>query len=146
MIAYPKSHTICYEIKSGGTIGEQIHWFFFSRMSTGAITYPIKFAEALSLYSQNKSFIAMSRRKQQEFLAPFKVMDKAEEELRNLDIVNTSDQMTNRLKIVRRNAALQKDFFSMFEYTVWAVNQALELDYYKIKRNKSKNRQLIFIN
>lgn len=146
LIAYPKSRTICYEIKSGGTVGEQIHWFFFSRMSTGAITFPIKLADALNLYSQNKTFMSMSMKKQQEFLMPFKVMDKAEEELKNLDIVNTSDQMNNRLKIVRRNQAIQKDFFSMFEYTVWAVNQAVELDYYKTKRSKQNNRQLIFIN
>ena len=41
-----------------------------------------------------------------------------EAELKNLDIVNTSDQMSNSLKIVRRNAAIQKDFFSMAEYLV----------------------------
>lgn len=118
LIKYSKERTICYEIKSGGLIGEQIHWFFFSRMSTGAITFPIKLTEALSLYSKNKTFIAMSINKQQEYLKPFKVMDKAEEELKNLDIVNTSDNLSNRLKIVRRNSNIQKDFFSMMEYLV----------------------------
>lgn len=118
LIRYPKDKTICYEIKSGGKVGEQIHWFFFSRMSTGAITYPLKLTEALTLYTKNKSFVNMSTSRQQAFLMPFKVMDKMEEELKNLDIVNTSDQLSNSLKIIRRNQAIQKDFFSMAEYLV----------------------------
>lgn len=146
IIRYPKDKTICYEIKSGGKIGEQIHWFFFSRMSTGAITYPLKCNEALSLYTQNKTFMQMSQRKQLEFLAPFKVMDRMEAELRNLDIINTSDNMNNTLKIIRRNTLIQKDFFSMAEYLVWAVNQYFELEYYKKRRNKSKERFTVLIN
>lgn len=142
VIRYPKDKTICYEIKSGGKTGEQIHFFFFSRMSVGAITYPIKLTEALNLYSQNKSFTQMSIRRQQEFLMPFKTMDKMEEELKNLDIVNTSDQLSNTLRIVRRNAAIQKDFFSMAEYLVYAVNQYIELDYYK-KRKQNKGGRII---
>ncbi len=87
-------------------------------MSTGAITYPIKLTEAISLFSRNESFVRLSRRKQNEILLPYQTMDKMEAELKNLDIVNTSDNMTNRLKIVRRNAAIQKDFFSAMEYLV----------------------------
>lgn len=87
-------------------------------MSTGAITYPLKLTEALNLYSRNQSFTQMSLRKQQEFLMPFKVMDQVEEELKNLDIVNTSDQLSNTLRITRRNTNIQKDFFSMSEYLI----------------------------
>lgn len=63
-----------------------------------------------------------------------------ETELKNLDIVNTSDQMSNSLKIVRRNANVQKDFFSMGEYLVWGVHHYLELPYYKKQKNKSSRR------
>lgn len=115
---YPKEKTLCYEIKSGGKVGEQIHFFFFSRMSTGAITYPIKLADALNLYSKNKSFTKMSIKRQKEFMSTYQTMDKMEMELRNLDIVNTSDQLSNTLKIVRRDTQIQKDFFSMAEYLV----------------------------
>lgn len=142
---YPKDKTICYEIKSGGKVGEQIHWFFFSRMSTGAITFPIKLSEALTLYAKNKSFCSMSMMKQKQFLLPFQTMDKMEAELKNLDIVNTSDQMSNSLKIVRRNAAIQKDFFSMAEYLVWAVNQYFELAYYKNRRKQGSKRIITLI-
>ena len=148
LIKYPKDKTIIYEIKSGGRVGEQIHFFFFSRMSTGAVTFPIKLAEALNLYSKNKGFNSMSLRKQNEYMSTFKTMDLMEAELKNLDIVNTSDQMSNSMKIVRRSNAIQKDFFSMAEYLVWAVNQYFELDYYKKKTKRTKsgtNRQLIFI-
>ena len=144
LINYPKSKTICYEIKSGGKVGEQIHFFFFARMSTGAITYPLKLTDAISLYSKNKSFGNMSRMKQEQLLMPFKVMDKMEMELKNLDIVNTSDQMSNTLKIVRRNANIQKDFFSMAEYLVWGVNQWIENDYYKKRRNTTRKRVVAF--
>lgn len=140
VIRYPKTKTICYEIKSGGKLGEQIHWFFFSRMSTGAITFPLKLTEALNLYSRNKSFAQMSMRKQQEFLMPFKVMDKAEEQLKNLDIVNTSDQISNTLRISRRNNNIQKDFFSMAEYLIWGVNQVYEMEYYNKKRSRKQGR------
>lgn len=149
LIKYPKDKTIIYEIKSGGKIGEQIHFFFFSRMSTGAITFPIKLSEALNLYSKNKGFSQMSLRKQQEYLMPFKVMDLMEAELKNLDIVNTSDQMSNSMKIIRRSDAIQKDFFSMAEYLIWAVNQQFELEYYKKKSKRLSSgtvRNLIFIN
>ena len=149
LIRYPKDKTIIYEIKSGGRVGEQIHFFFFSRMSTGAITFPIKLSEALTLYSKNKGFCKMSYKKQQEFMMPFKVMDLMEAELKNLDIVNTSDQMSNTMKIVRRSDAIQKDFFSMAEYLIWATNQNFELDYYKKKTKRSKtnsHKQWIFIN
>lgn len=87
-------------------------------MSTGAITYPLKLTDAIALYGRNKGFMEMSMRKQKEILAPFQVMDKMEQQLKNLDILNTSDAMTNRLKIVRRNAKIQKDYFSMAEYLV----------------------------
>lgn len=147
LIRYPRDKTICYEIKSGGKVGEQIHFFFFSRMSTGAITFPVKYSEALDLYTKNKTFLQMSRRRQQEILMPFKAMDRAEEELKNLDIVNTSDNLNNTMKIVRRNTAIQKDFFSMMEYMIWAVNQHIELDYYKSRRKRKSDgpRKLIFI-
>ena len=148
LIKYPKDKTIIYEIKSGGKVGEQIHFFFFSRMSTGAITYPIKLADAINLYSKNKSFTSMSIRKQQEYLLPFKTMDLMEAELKNLDIVNTSDNMTNSMKIVRRSNSIQKDFFSMAEYLIWGVNQHLELEYYKKRSRRTRKngqRQLVFI-
>lgn len=145
LIRYPKDKTICYEIKSGGEKGEQIHYFFFSRMSNGCITFPIKTAEALNLYEQNKGFVKASSSKQKQILAPYKNMDRMEEELKNLDIVNTSDKMSNKLKIVRRNSAIQKDFFSAAEYLVYAVNQYIELDYYKKKKTNGGDRLGAFI-
>lgn len=146
VIRYPKDETICYEIKSGGEKGEIIHHFFFGRMSNGSITFPIKFSEALNLYSENKSFHKLSTKRQKEILKPYQVMDRMEEELKNLDIVNTSDKMNNKLKIVRRNEAIQKDFFSAAEYLVYAVNQYIEAEYYKKKkRNSGRNRIDAFI-
>lgn len=142
LISYPKDRTICYEIKSGGSVGEHIHWFFFSRISTNAITFPIKLNEAIELYSKNATFNERSRRKKEQYRLPFKTRDKMEEELKNLDIRSTSDNRNDRLKIVRRNSAIQKDFFSMAEYLVYSTNQAFELDYYK-RHYKSGRKRVI---
>lgn len=87
-------------------------------MSTGAITFPIRAQEAVLLYGRNKSFMNMSQRKQLSYLQPFKVMDKMEMELKNLDIAATSDTLSNKVKVVRRNPKIQKDYFSMAEYMV----------------------------
>lgn len=87
-------------------------------MSTGAITYPMRAQEAIQLYGRNKSFIAMSQKKQLSYLQPFKVMDKMEVELKNLDIAKMSDNLSNKVKVVRRNNKINKDFFSMAEYLV----------------------------
>ena len=86
----------------------------------------------------------MSRLKQEKLLMPFKTMDLMETELKNLDIVNTSDQLNNTLKIVRRNQKIQKDYFSMAEYLIWGVNHYIENDFYKRKRNKNKQRTIAF--
>lgn len=140
LISYPKDKTICYEIKSGGQVGEQIHWFFFSRMSTNVITFPIKLADAIELYSKNKTFMGMSMRRKEQFMLPFKTMDKMEEELKNLDIMPSSDNMNDRLKVARRNSAIQKDFFSAAEYLVYGTNKHFEMNYYKTHSSSKKHR------
>lgn len=146
MIAYPDDKTICYEIKAVGQLAEKIHFFFFGRMSTGAITYPVKLSTAIDLYSQNKTFISHSRRWQQQYLLPFKTMDRMEEELKNLDIQNNSDKVSgNTMRVVRRNMTIQKDYFSAAEYLIWGVNQYIETEYYK-NRNSGQNHFLVLIN
>lgn len=113
-------------------------------MSTNVITFPIKFNEALDLYSKNKTFNDMSIRKREQYMLPFRTMDKMEEELKNLDIMPSSDNMNDRLKIARRNTAIQKDFFSMAEYLIYGTNQVFELDYYK-RHYKSGKKHVIAI-
>ena len=87
-------------------------------MSTGALTFPVRAQEAVQLYGRNKTFVAMSQKKQLTYLQPFKVMDKMELELKNLDVVSTSDNLSNKVKVVRRNNKINKDYFSMAEYAV----------------------------
>lgn len=108
-------------------------------MSTNVITFPVKFADALELYSKNKTFNQMSMRRKEQYLLPFKTMDKMEEELKNLDIMSSKDNLNDRLKIARRNLGIQKDFFSMAEYLVYGTSQVFESKYYKDKvRNKKR--------
>lgn len=144
VIRYPKDQTLCYEIKAVSSAAEQIHFFFFGRMSTGAITFPIKLSAAYDLLKENKSFLKLSRGKKERYLASYKFMDRMEEELKNLDIINTSDKMNSTLKIIRRNKDIQKDFFSATEYGVYATSQNFETDYYRRSRT-GRNRSDMFI-
>lgn len=134
-----------YEIKSAGQKGNEIHHFFFSRMSNGSITFPIKFADALELYAKNKTFVELSQRTKEKLLAPYRMMDLAEQQFRNLDIIDVSDTLNKSMRIVRRNNAIQKDFFSASEYLVYGVNQHLEMPYYKNKGRKNTSKLDLFM-
>lgn len=139
VIKYPKFREICYEIKSGGKIGEQIHKLFFSRVSNGSIRIPIKTAEAVAKLQHNKSFLESSDIKRRKILQAYKYADLMELELRNLIITDTSDNINSTMKVERRDPKIQKDFFSAAEYLIYGVNQQIELPYYK-KNIKKKNK------
>lgn len=136
IIKYPKYRTICYEIKSGGKEGEHIHKVFFSRVSNGSVRGLIKMHEALNKFSQNKNFLRAPEHVKRAKLQPYKYMDLMEEELKNLIIIDTSDNVSNTLRIDRRNKKIQKDFFSAAEYGVYAVSEQIEKAYYKKRQKK----------
>ena len=69
-------------------------------------------------------------------LQPYRYMDLAEEELKNLIIVDTSDNVTKTMRVDRRDKKIQKDFFSSMEYLIWGVNVVFEQKYYEKKRRK----------
>ena len=131
LIEYPNDRTICYEIKSGGQKGSDIHNFLFSRISNGSIVFPISKGDAVDLYQHNKSFMALSEKRKIEILRPYQLMDLAEVQFRNLDILEDTSVGSRIIKINRRNQAIQKDFFSALEYLVYGTNQQIELNYYK---------------
>ena len=139
VFTYPRDQTICYEIKSGGKEGERIHRLFFSRISNGSIRFLIKPGEAILKFQQNKSFLKAPEHTKRAKLAPYRFMDLMEEELRNLIITDTSDNITNTMRVDRRDKKVQKDFFSAAEYGVAAVVSQIEQDYYK-RRQRKKGR------
>lgn len=141
LIIYPNDRTICYEIKSGGQKGSDIHNFLFSRISNGSIIFPISKGDAVDLYQHNKSFMQLSEARKMEILRPYQLMDLAEVQFRNLDILEDNSVGSRIVKISRRNQAIQKDFFSALEYLVYGTNQQLELSYYK-NRLSTKNSLL----
>lgn len=137
IIKYGFDRTICYEIKSGGQVGEQIHRAFFARVSNGSIRMLIKQSEALARLSKNQNFLKSSEVKKRKMLQPYRYMDLAEEELKNLIIVDTSDNVTKTMRVDRRDKKIQKDFFSSMEYLVWGVNVVFEQKYYERKQRPS---------
>lgn len=147
IISYPKDRTICYEIKSGGKEGERIHKFFFSRISNGSVRFLIKTSEALLKFQENKNFLAASEIKKRQKLQPYKYMDLMELELKNLIIVDTSDNINSTMRVDRRDKKIQKDFFSAAEYGIFATNQYIEQDYYNKRRKKKRKwKDAVLIN
>lgn len=147
IISYPKDKTICYEIKSGGKEGERIHKFFFSRISNGSVRFLIKTSEALLKFQENKNFLAASEIKKRQKLQPYKYMDLMELELKNLIIIDTSDNINSTMRVDRRDKKIQKDFFSAAEYGIFATNVYIEQDYYNKRRKKNRKwKDAIFIN
>ncbi len=139
LIRYPDYATICYEIKATGNLAGTIHQLYFARLSSNSIRMLIPTAQAVTMFSEFKNFKNYSQRKQMEFLEPYLKTDKLELQLKNLDKVSISDGVNATMKIKMRDASIQKDFFSALEYSVYAVTQKYEINYYNLKnRPKSK--------
>ena len=136
LIKYNPGRTICYEIKATGGKADQIHQLFFSRIGAGAIRFLIKSSEAINKFSEYKGFRAASNRQKEKTLRPYLFMDRMELELKNLEIVDTSDNVNKAMRIRRRDSKIQKDFFSAAEYAVYATNVYLELEYYRKNRRQ----------
>lgn len=134
LITYNPSRTVCYEIKATGEKADQIHQLFFSRISNGAIRFLIKSSEAINKFQNLENFKRASNVTRELKLRPYMFMDRMEMELKNLEIVDTSDNFYKAMKIRRRDNKIQKDFFSAAEYGVYATNQEIELEYYGKKK------------
>lgn len=127
--------TICYEIKATGEEASVVHKVFFSKIGANNVRFLIKSQEAIERLSKTKQFNSMDKKQRKAFLRPYFTMDLLEEELKNLDVAETSDNMSsNKMKIVRRSRKIQKDFFSASEYAVYGVQNYLETAYYTTKR------------
>ena len=144
LMRYNPKRTICYEIKATGEKADQIHQLFFSRVSNGAVRFLIKSSEALNRFSNNENFKKASNQLREKKLRPYLFMDRMELELKNLEIVDTSDNVNKAMRIRRRDSKIQKDFFSATEYAIYATNLHIELEYYG-KRRKSTGRAEDFV-
>lgn len=136
VITYNSASTICYEIKSGGQEGARIHKVFISRISNGSVRFLIRTNEAVLKFQQNKKFLQASEIQKRKKLQPYKFMDLMEQELKNLIIVDTSDNVHQTMRVDRQDKKIQKDFFSAAEYGVYATNVYFEQEYYNKKRRK----------
>ena len=136
IIKYPKYRTLCYEIKSGGKEGERIHRMFFSRVSNGSVRALIKTHEALNKFARNKNFCRASENTKRAKIQPYQYTDMMEKELKNLIVIDTSDNVSNTLRIDRVDKKIQKDFFSAAEYGVYGISTQIEQEYYKKRQKK----------
>ena len=146
LMRYNPKQTICYEIKATGEKADQIHQLFFSRVSNGAIRFLIKSSEAINRFQNHENFKKASNRLRERKLRPYLFMDRMELELKNLEIVDTSDNVNKAMRIRRRDSKIQKDFFSATEYAIYATNLHIELEYYgKRRRSTGKAEDFVFI-
>jgi len=135
-----KKLTICYEIKATGEVAGRIHRIFFSKIGSGSVRFLIKSAMAIEKFRKYKGFVTLSQVRQRQILRPYFVMDKLEEEMRNLDIVDVTDNLNQSIiRVKRRNQKVQKDYFSASEYGIYAVHQFIEVPYFVKKRKKKRS-------
>lgn len=145
IIKYNKSQTICFEIKTQGESANKIHKHFFSRISNGSVRFLIKSNEALSKFQKHKNFLEASRLKQKQALAPYVYMNQMESELKNIIILDTSDNISGgSIRISKRVKKIEKDFFSAAEYGIYGINVHFETEYYKKKTQKRQISQMFF--
>lgn len=143
---YNPKQTICYEIKATGEKADQIHQLFFSRISNGAIRFLIKSSEAINKFQNLEGFKRASNITREKKMRPYMYMDRMELELKNLEIVDTSDNVNKTMRIRRRDNKVQKDFFSAAEYGIYATNIYMELEYYgKRRKSVGKAEDYVFI-
>ena len=133
VIKRPAHLTVCYEIKSSGVKASDINHLFFSRLKSGSVKMLVTTNDILNKLKDNKNFINATQARQKEILRPYQFTDVMQEELLNLDIAEVSENGGNVLRVKRRNAAIQKDFFSAASYTIYACHKEIELNYYKKK-------------
>jgi hypothetical protein len=62
-----------------------------------------------------------------------------ENELKNLEVTDTSDNVNKAMRIRRRNPKIQKDFFSATEYAIYAINTHIEIEHYSHNRRRKGN-------
>jgi hypothetical protein len=130
---------ICYEVKASGDVAGHVNKVFFSKIGSGNIRFLIKSTEAIDKLQDFKSFAGASSPIKKKILRPYFVMDKLEEEMRNLDIIDNIDSTNpNNIRIKRRDQRIQKDFFSALSYGIFAVNLYLEVDHYARQRKGSR--------
>jgi hypothetical protein len=128
---------ICYEIKAGGAVANDINRTFFAKTTSGHVKLLIKSSKALMKFKEHKNFLESTNAQMKTKLRPYYMTDILEEEMKNLDVVDVSDNVNKGLKVVRRNEKIQKDFFSAISYGVYGVHVYLELPYYNKKRKKT---------
>ena len=146
LINWPNRQTICYEVKATGEKADQIHQLFFSRISNGAVRFLIRSSEAINKFSQNENFKRANNNIREKRMRPYLFMDRMELELKNLEIIDTSDNVNKAMRIRRRDNKIQKDFFSAAEYAVYATNIYIELDHYgRNKRSQGDAKDFVFI-
>ena len=144
VIKWPNNRTICYEIKATGQKGDEIHKLFFSRISNGSIKFLLKSSDAISRMEKIDNFRKANNRIKERKIRPYLFMDEMERELTNLEIIDVSDNINSSMRIRRKDNQVQKDFFSATEYAVYAVNNHIELEYYK-KRKRTVAKASDFV-
>lgn len=127
-----KDLTICYEIKASGETNTKMLRLFFGRLNVGALTLLSAPNEARISLMKRKWFQDASRNKKRIYILPHLYTDILEEEMKNLDIMDSTDGQNHQtLKLTRRNNKIQKDFFSAASYGMYGVHEYMELPYYK---------------
>jgi len=132
LVKVSKDLTICYEIKASGDTNTKMLRLYFGRLNSGALTMLSSPSEARNNLMKKKWFQDAPRNKKKLYILPHLYTDILEEEMKNLDVVDSTDGANHQtIRLVRRNEKIQKDFFSAASYGMYGVHEYKELPYYK---------------
>lgn len=132
----PRHMHIVFEIKASGSVNSQINRIFFSKMGSKSMRFLIPRNEALLKLEKTHKFMRMAPSEKKKALEPYILMDKLEEEMKNLEVKDVTDAANNNLVVDRRNKKIQKDFYSAVSYGVYAIHTEIEVPYYANRRKK----------
>ena len=138
---YPEAFDILYIIKANNTLDSKIHSNCYSRVFSGRVRFLIREQEAKNKLLGTVKGAKMNTIKRQERLRPHELTTRLFEEMSNFRIKQGTSG--NDIKLEKINTNLLSDKFSSFEYGLWRIKE-IEEGY--SKKNRKKNRKLVFIN
>lgn len=134
---------ILYGIKAHSGNNSQIHGNAYTRLNGGLVRFLIKEQEAKNALLSTKAGQKMTVMQRVKRLMPHEMTTKLFEEMANLRLKRTGNQMDIVLEQI--NSRYPKDKYSAFAYGLWRIKE-LEEESNKRRRRRSilGNRKLVF--
>ena len=133
---------ILYGIKANGPLNSKIHGNAYTRINSGMVRFLIKEQEAKNALLSTKLGQKMTVMKRIQRLMPHEMTTKLFEEMANLRLKKTGNNMDIVLEQI--NPRYPKDKYSAFAYGLWRIKELEEEQVKRKRRRSGSKRQLVF--